>query len=152
MFDLWVGYGTIMVQMRINRLYLNIFLVLFGLGLVYFIASSVVPKMLVTLTKAAPASVISLENSYFIGGKLLAVANGKDTCVVNVFALDSTGKGVKGKNVEISGMGDQVITGVTETDGKVMFQVKSSVEGQFKLTASIDGVVVGKPVTVTFRN
>lgn len=138
--------------MRINRLYLNIFLAVFGLGLVYFVASSVVPKMLVTLTKAAPASIISFTNSYFIGGKLLARADGKDTCVVNVFALDTTSKGVRGKSVEIEGMTDQILNGVTGEDGKAIFKVTSETEGQFKLTAKIDGVVVGKVITVTFRN
>lgn len=138
--------------MKGTRLYLNIILIVFGLGLVYFMAVSVVPNMLVTLTKAAPASVVSLTNSYFIGGKLLAVADGKDFCVVNVFALDATGKGVKGKNIELTGAGTEVMSGVSDSDGKTTFQVKSSTEGQFKLTATIDSVPVGKTITVTFRN
>jgi len=138
--------------MKVNKLYLNGFLGLVGLGVVYFMASFVVPKMLVTLTKAAPASVVSLSKSYFIGGKMLAKADGKDSCVVNVFALDATGKGVKEKSIELTGMGTEVLNEITNTDGKASFSLKSMTEGQYKLMATIDGVPVGKELTVTFRN
>ena len=138
--------------MKINKLYINGLLGLVGLGVVYFMASFVVPKMLVTLTKAAPASVVSLSKSYFIGGKLLAKADGKDSCVVNVFALDATGKGVKEKSVELTGMGTEAMNEITDTDGKASFLIMSATEGQYKLTATIDGVPVGRELTVTFRN
>lgn len=137
--------------MKINKVYINVVLVVLGLGLVYFMAVSVVPQVLVTLTKAAPASKVLLDKSYFIGGKLLAKADGKDDCVVNVFALDASGKGVVGKSVEVSGMTEALI-GMTESDGKASFKITSVTEGQFKLTAMIDGVPVGKVVSVTFRN
>jgi len=138
--------------MKINKVYLSIGLVVLGLGVVVFMAVYVVPQVLVTLTRAAPASKVSPTNSYFIGGKLLAVADGKDFGVVNVFALDATGKGVKNKSVEVTGMGEEVLTGVTDVNGKASFEVKSATGGQFKLTATIDGVAVGKVVVVTFRN
>ena len=138
--------------MKINKLYVNVVLALGGVALVYYLATGVVPQVLVTLTKAAPASVISISNSYFIGGNLLAKADGIDSCVVNVFALDSRGQGVKNKNVEVIGMGDQVLTGTTDADGKVSFKVVSSVEGQFKLSATVEGIPVGRVVAVTFRN
>lgn len=138
--------------MKINKIYLSIGLVVLGLGLVFFMAVYVVPQVLVTLTRAAPATSVSISNSYFIGGKLLASADGKDFGVVNVFALDATSKGVKNKSVEVTGMGEQVLTGTTDAEGKASFSVKSTTEGQFKLTATIDGLVVGKVVVVTFRN
>ncbi len=138
--------------MKINKLYLNIGLIVLGLGLIFFMAVYVVPQVLVTMTRAAPATKISITDSYFIGGKLLAAADGKDDCVVNVFALDSNGKGVKDKSVEVTGMGEQVLTETTDTNGKASFKMVSSTEGQFKLTAMIDGVPVGKVVVVTFRN
>lgn len=138
--------------MKVNKAYIGIVLGLLGLGLVYFMASSVVPKVLVTLTKAAPSSKVSLSKSYFIGGKLLAKADGSDTCVVNVFALDDSGKGVKEKVVELTGIGTESLTEITGVDGKASFKVTSLTEGQFKLDASIDGVSLGKVVSVTFRN
>ncbi|MFA7300687.1 MAG: Ig-like domain-containing protein [Candidatus Shapirobacteria bacterium] len=138
--------------MKINKLYVNVALVMIGLTLVIYLAVAVVPQVLVTLTKATSATVVSLPNSYFIGGKLLAAADGKDFCVVNVFALDATGKGVKGRNVEITGAGLEVLTETTGDDGKASFQIKSDKEQQYSLQASIDGSTVGRTVTVTFRN
>ncbi len=138
--------------MKPNRIYIGIVLGLFGLGFIYYLAVAVVPKVLVTMTRAAPASTVSVPNSYFIGGKLLAKADGSDNCIINVFALDTTGKGVMNKNVEVTGMDTQILTGITDVDGKASFSIKSTTEGQFKLTAMIDGVVVGKVVSVTFRN
>lgn len=138
--------------MKQNRLYINVVLGVLGLGLVYFMATSVVPNVLVTLTKAAPATKVSLSKSYFIGGKLLAKADGKDDCVVNVFALDESGKGVNNKSVELMGMGTEALSEITGVDGKASFSLVSKIEGQFKLNATIDGVAVGKVVSVTFRN
>ena len=83
---------------------------------------------------------------------MLAKADGKDSCVVNVFALDATGKGVKEKSIELTGMGTEVLNEITDTNGKASFSLKSTTEGQFKLIATIDGVPVGKELTVTFRN
>jgi len=52
----------------------------------------------------------------------------------------------------VTGMGEEALTGVTDVNGKASFEVKSAKEGQFKLSAMIDGVAVGKVVVVTFRN
>lgn len=104
-----------------------------------------------TLTKAAPSTKVSLGNSYFIGGKILAVADGKDACVVNVFVMDGTGKGIRGKGVELSGIGEPQIE-MSGADGKATFEVKSIKEGQFTLEASIEGAPLPRTVKVTFRN
>ena len=138
--------------MKFNKVYLNFVLVVLGLGIVYYMAVAVVPSMLVTLTKAAPALNVSITNSYFMGGKLLARADGKDAVIVNAFALDPSGKGVVNKSVEVTGKGDEVLTGVTDADGKASFDITSTVEGQFKLSAKIDGVPIERMVIVTFRN
>lgn len=138
--------------MQSNRIYIVIVLGLLGLGLTYYLAVAVVPRVLVTMTRAAPALTVSTANSYFIGGKLLAKADGKDACVVNVFALDVMGKGIAGKSASIVGMGEEVLTMMTGADGKAVFSIKSATPGQFKLEAKIDGVTVGKVVSVTFRN
>lgn len=140
------------LYMKFNKVYLNFVLVILGLGIVYFMAVAVVPGMLVTLTKAAPALNVSISNSYFMGGKMLAKADGKDTVIVNAFALDASGKGVINKSVEVTGKGDEVFNGVTDADGKASFEIASTVEGQFKLSATIDGIPIERMVIVTFRN
>jgi len=122
-----------------------------GLGFVVFLATSVIPKVLVTMTKAAPTMKVSLSDSYLIGSKILARADGKDNCLVNVFVLDDTGKGIKGRQVSLSGMGNEELV-ISGEDGKAEFKMVSEKEGQFVLEASIDGIPLQKTMKVTFRN
>lgn len=138
--------------MKNNKLYTGLIIGVLGIVFVGFMAAKVLPNVFVTLTKAAPASKVSLNNSYLIGGRILAKANGEDKCVVNVFVLDSNGKGVKGTVVDLSGMeGDsmQVTSGV---DGKAVFEITSAKEGQFTLTAAVGGIPLARTLKVTFRN
>lgn len=98
-------------------------------------------------------SKVSISGSYIIGSKILARADGKDTCVVNVFLVDDTGKGVPGKIVEMTG-----VDGITSTDsqtdstGKMTFEITSLKEQQLELSATVDGVQLPKKIKVTFRN
>ena len=138
-------------MMQDKSLLLKLGGVVIGMALIYLLAAVVVPKVMVTLTKAAPTTKVSLNSSYFIGGKVLAVADGKEACVVNVFVLDETGKGMSGRGVELTGVGEPQ-TEVSGADGLATFEVKSSKEGQFVLEASIEGTPLPRTVKVTFRN
>lgn len=123
-----------------------------GLGLVIFMATYAVPRMLVTLTKAAPATKISLDASKVIGGKILAKADGKDKCKVNVFVMDDSGKGIKDKRVELTGMDTITPTeGETNVNGLVSFEMTSEVAGQFEVVAVVEGIELSKGTKVTFR-
>jgi len=130
---------------------LSALLGIIGVIFVYFMAQSVVPKVLVTFTKAAPASKVSLSSSYLLGGRILAKADGIDKCTVNVFVLDASSKGVSGKLVVLSGMKEDIEV-VSDMDGKAQFEITSDSEGQYELSASVDGVALGKSLKVTFRN
>lgn len=124
-----------------------------GMGVVYVTASQAVPRIMVTMTRAAPEKRIDIQSSYIIGENLLAKANGKDMCKVNIFVLDKNGMGVPGKRVELTGAsGARTLNEITDKNGKVTYEVVSTVEGQFKLGANIEGVPMGKGLTVTFRN
>ena len=128
-------------------------LLVFGLGITYFMANNVVPNALITLTRAAPAKKMSLDNSYVLGAKILAKADGKDKNVVNVFVMDSDGKGVVGKTVMIKGdpmNSNQNV--VSDIDGKSSFELVSTKEGQFEIKAEVDGVELTRGVKVTYRN
>lgn len=137
--------------MKIIRPYLGIFLIIVGLGFTLFMAITVVPKIFVSLTKAAPASKVSINDSYLLGGDILAKANGIDKSIVNVYVLDKNNKGVKGIQVRLSGLGEELeeLSGV---DGKTVFELTSTTEGIFELTASVGGVPLAKMLKVTFRN
>lgn len=124
-----------------------------GIMVVLLLTTLVIPRMMVTLTKAVPSSIVSIDNSYVLGDKMLAKANGLDKAVVNVFVLDKDGKGVSGKSVSLKGNSKIVpATEITDSQGKAVFNLTSTVEIQDKVTAIIEGVEVGKTVTVTFRN
>jgi len=134
-----------------NKMLLSALLGIIGVIFVYFMTQSVVPKVLVTFTKAAPVSKVSLSSSYLLGGRILAKADGVDKCTVNVFVLDASSKGVSGKLVVLSGMKDDLEV-VSDMDGKAQFEITSNAEGQYELSASVDGVALGRSLKVTFRN
>ncbi|HPT66161.1 MAG TPA: Ig-like domain-containing protein [Candidatus Woesebacteria bacterium] len=116
---------------------------------IFYLASFVVPKVLTTVSKASAAAKVSVNNSFMIGEKIMAKADGEEECVVNVFAVDSDGKGVAGKQVQLSGLGNQ--TGKTDNLGKVTFKLSSTVAKQYELMATINGAALGKSLMVTFR-
>lgn len=127
----------------------------FGIGFIYFLATFVVPKILVTMTKAAPATKISMSNSYLLGSKILCKADGTDKCGVNVFLGDSEGRPVAGKIVALSttGVEAEVLPEAQKSDqnGKTGFTITSNREGQVNVAASVDGTPMEKSVVVTFR-
>jgi hypothetical protein len=136
-----------------KKTYIRIGLIVMAIGFIYAMAAIVVPRALVTMTKAAPASVISISDSRVMAQKILALADGKDKCVVNVFILDKSGKGVPKKQVTMEGLeGITPEVGQTDADGKVAFSMTSKKEGTFALTTLIGGSPLPKEIKVTFRN
>jgi hypothetical protein len=125
---------------------------LIGVVFIGFMAIKVVPTIFVTWTKAAPATKVSLNSSYLIGGKILARADGVEKCVVNVFVLDASGKGVKGIVVGLVGMESGELQAMSDNEGKAVFEITSLTEGQFVLNANIGGVPLDRTLKVTFRN
>lgn len=130
--------------------------VILGLGLIYYLAGIAIPRILVSMTKAAPARKVSFEQSLVLGEKILAKADGKDKCKVNVFILDPEGKGVEKKRVELSSLEKTIniepVQGITNSDGRVGFEINSVSEGQWEVKAAVEGIELAKGVKVTFRN
>lgn len=127
--------------------------VLLAIALVLFLSINVIPKALVSLTRASSSGTVSVSNSYLLGQKILAKADGKDKCLVVVFLLDKNGRGVAGKSVELEGMDNITkLNSVSDEKGQVTFDMTSTIEGQFKLRANYSGVDLPQTVTVTFRN
>ena len=129
---------------------------LISLGVVYYLTTSVIPNVMVTLTKAAPATKVSINQSRVLGSRILAKADGLDKCVVNIFLMDESGKGVKGKTADLvatdSGVEIRQMNAVTDDNGRIAYELTSLTEGQYRVEAMVDGVPVGKTITVTFRN
>ena len=120
----------------------------------FWLANKVVPRTLVSLTRAEVVGSVSFGDSIMIGEKILAKADGIDKCKVNVFLTDKDGRGVAGKRVVLEGAEGLTVGGgeASNVEGKVAFELTSQKEGQFKLTAMVEGVPMGKELTVTFRN
>ena len=133
--------------------------VIWGLGVLillsalYFLTAVLLPRAMVTLTKAAPAKKVAFNNSYMLGSKLLARADGEDSNKVNIFVLDDRSQGVADKAVTIEGL-EAEGGNITKTDnaGMASFEFKSETEGVFELKASIEGVELPKSLKITFRN
>jgi len=137
--------------MKTIKPYLGLILIVAGLGFTLFMAITVVPNIFVSLTRAAPATKVSISDSYLLGGDILAKADGVDKSMVNVYVLDKNSKGVKGVQVSLSGMG-QELEELSDVDGKAAFELTSTTEGTFELTAIVGGVPLDKTLKVTFRN
>lgn len=136
-----------------SRVYYYVIAGILGIVVVLFLAIYVIPKVMVTLTKAVPSSMVSINDSYVLGDKMLAKADGQDKAVVNVFVLNKDGKGVSGKTVSLKGTSKiEPASEITDSQGKAVFSLTSTIEGQDKVMAVIDGVTMSKTVTVTFRN
>jgi Bacterial Ig-like domain (group 1) len=124
---------------------------LVGIVLVFYFGSFIVPKVLVTLnSRASSTQKMSVKNSFLLGEKILARADGKDKCVVNVFVLDAKGKGVFGKQVQLNGLGS--LDAVSDNFGKATFELTSTMTNQYELVASVNGIPLGKTIKVTFRD
>lgn len=139
-----------------KRTVIIIISVILGLGLVYYLATIAIPRILVTMTKAAPAKKVSFEQSLVLGEKILAKADGKDKGKVNVFILDPDGKGVQNKRVGLTsltmGLKIEPGEGMSNGDGRVSFEMSSITEGQWELRAAVEGIELARGVKVTFRN
>lgn len=119
---------------------------------VLYLATWILPKTLVTLSRASFSDKVATSNSYLIGEKILAKADGKDECIVSVFLLDKNSKAVKGKNVELLGIDNPITSGVSNNDGKITFKLISSEEKQYKINANYSGQQLPQTIVVTFRN
>jgi len=125
-----------------------------GMVLMFFLATSIIPNALVTLTRASSSGEVVVNGSYLLGEKILAKADGKDANKINVFLLDKNGKPVQGKSVDLTGMttGVKQIEDLSDATGKVSFSLTSTTEGQYKINANYNGQELPQTIVVTFRN
>jgi hypothetical protein len=137
-----------------NKSILMGILVVVGIALMFFLATTVIPRALVTLTQASSSNKVVVSGSYLLGEKILAKADGKDFNKVNVFLLDKNGKPVQGQTVELTGMntGVKQVNTLSNNQGKVAFELTSTTEGQFRINALYGGSELPQTIVVTFRN
>ena len=122
---------------------------LIGIVLVVYLASYVIPRVIVTMSKASEIQVVSINESYILGEKIVAQADGKDNCVVNVFVVDKAGRGIPNRSVDLIGLGSK--TANTDLNGKASFELTSKVKKEYELSASVGGLTLSKTFKVIFR-
>jgi len=128
-------------------------LAILSILVIMLVAYNLVSRAFVTFTKAAPANKVSVYDSYVIGGNLLARADGEDTVEINIFLLDKNGRPVAGKIADLTGASDIVAKNqLSDSSGKITFEIRSKEEKQYELAGIYEGVPIGSPVVVTFRN
>jgi len=97
---------------------------------------------------------IELANSYMFASPLRAKADGQERIRLTVFILDSQGKGVGGKEVNL---GNQVAISVdsiqptTDEVGKAIFDITSASPGLFIIEASVEGNTLPQRVNINFE-
>lgn len=136
-------------------------IVFFSIIILFLLARFAVPQVLVYLTQATRSTTYSLSNSYIFGSPLVAAADGETKVRINAFLLDTQGLGVPDKQIVLLAKPKAVtaegsvqvrdVQPMTDKFGKTVFEVVSRYQGQFIISASVDGVEFPQTVTITFR-
>ena len=110
--------------------------------------------------KAEQGGIFNSTNSYVFASPLSASVDG-ESVRLTIFALDNHGKGIPNKSVTIdcktpvncqsSGVKVSGVQTQTDTLGRAMYDISSSVAGKFEMQASVDGTPIPQTVTVSFQ-
>lgn len=103
--------------------------------------------------KASSSSPVALENSYLFASPLQAKADGQEKIRITVFILDGKGLGISNQNIslnDISYIKIENIQSTTDSYGKAIFDLTSTMPKQSKIQAKIGKDTIPQPVTVTF--
>lgn len=128
-----------------------ILLLLFSLIIAVFLVRSRV----VFVPRAVTPGNLSLENSYLFASPLVARADGVEKITVSVFILSDQGLGVMGKTVSLYSapqLEARIVRGETDNRGLALFEVSSTVPGQYRLWATVSEGQVEQTVTITFES
>ncbi len=124
---------------------------LLTLGLfVYFTRSK--SNMPISSNTNSVVNTVSSPNSYIFASPIRAKSSG-DLIRVTVFILDDNGYGIKDRTVSLSIDSNVSITEIqplTDTVGRAMFDLSSSVNGSFQIEASVDNLTLDQKIRVIF--
>jgi hypothetical protein len=129
-------------------------LFLFLLFLSLIISVYLVRSRVNFMPRATEPGQLSLENSYLFASPLVARAGDQEKITVSIFILSDQGLGIVGKQVSLYSapqLSATTVRGETDSRGLALFEVTSSVPGQFNLWATVPEGRVQQTVTVTFN-
>jgi hypothetical protein len=96
---------------------------------------------------------ISTDNSFVVSAPSRAQADGKDKIRVTVLVLNTEGLGIFGKNVSIAfnpQVTMSVIQAATDSTGKAIFDMSSTVPGDYYLDVHVDQIVLPQKAHLQF--
>jgi len=138
--------------LQMKKIFSLLFLFFLFLSLIF--AVYLVRSRVVFMPRATEPGQLSLENSYLFASPLVAKANGNEKITVSIFILSDQGLGVVSKQVNLYSapqLNATTVRGETDSRGLALFEVTSSVPGQFNLWATVAEGQVQQTVTVTFN-
>lgn len=95
-----------------------------------------------------------LENCYLFASPLQARADGQEKIRVTIFALSNQGKGISGEAVflgEDNRLELTAVQSVTDELGRALFDLSSTVVGEYLIEARVGNQVLPQKVRVSFR-
>jgi len=139
------------VQLFMSKRYWVIFIIL----IIALIASvSLVLKTTIFGSKAATvSSSVVLENSYLFASPIQAKADGQEKVRITVFLLDGRGLGVPNQTVILNTPSQVTVKesqNITDTSGKAIFDLSSSIIKTFNISAQVGNKVLPQQVKVVF--
>jgi len=140
-----------MLELFMSKRYWIIFIIL----IIALIASvSLVLKTTIFGSKAAVVnSSVVLENSYLFASPIQAKADGQEKVRITVFLLDGRGLGVPNQTVILNAPSQvtlQESQNITDTSGKAVFDLSSSIIKTFNISAQVGNKVLPQQVKVVF--
>lgn len=129
--------------------------VIFIILIIALIASvSLVLKTTIFGSKAATvSSSVVLENSYLFASPIQAKADGQEKVRITVFLLDGRGLGVPNQTVILNTPSQVTVKesqNITDTSGKAIFDLSSSIIKTFNISAQVGNKVLPQQVKIVF--
>jgi len=129
--------------------------VIFIILIIALIASvSLALKTTIFGSKAATvSSSVVLENSYLFASPIQAKADGQEKVRITVFLLDGRGLGVPNQTVILNTPSQVTVKesqNITDTSGKAIFDLSSSIIKTFNISAQVGNKVLPQQVKVVF--
>ncbi|CAN5220727.1 hypothetical protein BH09PAT2_BH09PAT2_02600 [soil metagenome] len=127
---------------------------IFILAFLSFISVIFLNEPIARLTRAAnPNKQPSSQTSLIFAWPLTATADGKTKSDITVFIRDTDGRGIEGKQVNLTstvGLLNRP-TAITDSTGKAIFSVTSTSSGLATIEAAVDNTKLLRKVTVDFK-
>lgn len=130
---------------------LIVFLILSLISTVYLVLQTTVISKKATTNNTSP---ITIENSYLFASPLQAKADNMELIRITVFLLDGRGIGVAQQPVKLllpsTAIKTTNLQATTDDSGKAVFDLSSSLSGQFEISAQTGNKTIPQKVKITF--